>query len=117
MNRSAFWKMEEQFWKAGAAFFATNLAPDALMAFPRPAGILDKATAVSSVAGAPRWASVHFDQPHLIEPHPDTTVLCYAVRADRGTPESSYHALASSVYVRSNDNGWKLAFHQQTPLD
>jgi hypothetical protein len=39
------------------------------------------------------------------------TYECHARRKD-GKP---YHALVSSGYVK-RANGWKLSFHQQTPL-
>jgi hypothetical protein len=43
-----------------------------------------------------------------------STVITYECSAKRkdGKP---YHALVSSGYVKLSD-GWRLAFHQQTPL-
>lgn len=38
--------------------------------------------------------------------------MTYGVLAQRD--DTAYSALMSSVYVRRGD-GWKLAFHQQTP--
>jgi hypothetical protein len=45
-------------------------------------------------------------------PAPDTAVVTYGVVAARDGQQ--YSALMSSLYVRRED-GWKLAFHQQTP--
>jgi hypothetical protein len=63
------------------------------MVFPDPAGVQVKDEISSSVAGPSRW----IDVAHALEsPKP-------------------YLARASSAYVH-NGRGWKLAFHQQTPL-
>jgi hypothetical protein len=43
-----------------------------------------------------------------------STVITYECSAKRRDGKQ-YHALVSSGYVKRSD-GWKLAFHKQTPL-
>ena len=50
----------------------------------------------------------------LLAPTADVAILTYRASATRGEGPR-YRALVSSGYVRRLD-GWKLAFHQQTPL-
>lgn len=51
----------------------------------------------------------------VLQPADDIAILTYRARADRGEDER-YRALVSSGYVRRGGE-WKMAFHQQTPLD
>ena len=45
----------------------------------------------------------------------DSVIISYECRAKRKNGEP-YHALVSSGY-RKRPDGWKLAFHQQTPAE
>jgi hypothetical protein len=46
----------------------------------------------------------------------DSAVVRYRATARRDGDDTTYSALIGSVYVR-RDATWKLAFHQQTPVD
>ena len=108
------WRLEMQFWLAGADFYERTLCADALMVFPPPAGVLDRAATLESVRGA-RWRNVSIESRHLELPDPHVAVLAYVARAERGDPASVYVAQCSSTYVLAAD-GWRLALHHQTPL-
>jgi hypothetical protein len=107
--------IEEQLWKGDADFYVRALTEDALMVFPAPAGLLDKAQVVRSIATSQRWQEVSFHGCHLLQPAPGIAILTYRVSARRKGQETRYVALASTVYVQRAEE-WELAFHQQTPL-
>ncbi|MGA7613577.1 MAG: nuclear transport factor 2 family protein [Thermoanaerobaculia bacterium] len=109
------WELEREFWLGGVEFYERTLAPHALMVFPPPAGVLDRATTIDSIRSVPRWRSVSFDEQHLVPATEGTAVLVYSAHAERGSPDSRYAAQCSSVYVRG-DRGWLLLLHQQTPV-
>ncbi len=109
------WELETRFWLSGAEFYERTLAPQVLMVFPPPAGVLDRAATVDSIRSAVRWQNVSFNEQHLVSATQDTVVLAYIAQADRGGADSRYAAQCSSVYVRDS-NGWSLVLHQQTPM-
>jgi Domain of unknown function (DUF4440) len=106
--------LEEQFWSGDAAFYRANVDAECLCAFPEMAGLLGREQVAATVPEGPRWRQL------VIEPHgfrwlgDAAAILTYRAKAKRPTGEP-YEALVSSAYVRRGE-GWKLAFHQQTPL-
>jgi hypothetical protein len=104
--------MEARFWKGSADYYASQLADDALMVFGDPVGVMARDATVRSIAEAPRWQEVSFDDVALVVLTADAVVVTYRATARRAAG-AHYLARASSAYV--NRNGWKLAFHQQTP--
>lgn len=106
-------QLEEQFWKAGAEFYRDNLAPDALMVFADPVGVMTKQAVVESISAAPRWRRIEFEEATHVQLQPGVMLLTYRATAERDADEP-YVARASSVYVQGSC-GWQLAFHQQTP--
>ena len=106
--------LERAFWLGGAEVYEKDLAPQSLMVFPAPAGVLDRRKTIEAVAQAPRWKSAALSSTHVISPLPEVAILAYRVTADRGDGQPAYAALCSSTYVRV-DGRWKLALHQQTP--
>lgn len=107
-------QLERQFWTGGAQFYTGNLAADAVMVFADPVGVLRRERIVETIAAAPRWRSVTFEDVSLVELAPNVRLLTYRARAERQDELSPYAALVSSAYVR-RDGRWQLAFHQQTP--
>jgi hypothetical protein len=114
MDAQDLWVLEEGFWTGNATFFERHMAADALMVFPAPAGIIQGREIVQAVEAAPRWRNVRMVQRRLSLPSPDAGVLAYEVVAARDDPTTTYRALCSSTYVRT-DQDWRLALHQQTP--
>lgn len=97
---------------AAAAFFTEVLDHEVLMLLPGGMVLSDRDDIVRSMSGQP-WATYRLDGTRVLRPAADTGLVTYGVVARReGTPE--YSALVSSLYVRRED-GWKMAFHQQTP--
>ena len=106
---------EEGFWTAEgrAAFFREHLAGDTEMVYPT--GIMDEEAVIDSVDEQPPWTSVRMDHVSLVRLRDTAAVLIYRAEAERGSGQP-YACYASSVYVRDDDDGWRLAFHQETPI-
>jgi len=108
--------MEKKFWAGDAAFYRQNLDDQCLTVFTKMAGVQSKEDVAGMVAKDPnqRWQDLKIEEKGLVEPTRDVAILSYEASARRG--DERYKALVSSGYVRRNGS-WKLAFHQQTPLD
>jgi hypothetical protein len=110
--------LERQGWEAltagrGAGFYREHLTADALMVFPF--GVLEREQSIEAIDAAPPWATYHIDESRVIALDGNSALITYRVTAQReGQPP--YTAILTSGYVR-RDGAWKLAFHQQTPLD
>lgn len=109
--------LEEAGWRAlstpgaGAEFYDGVLDETVVMLFPGGIRLEDRDVILGSMSGQP-WSSYVIDRPRAYLPTPDTGLVVYGVVARR--EDYKYSALVSSMYVRRAD-GWKLAFHQQTP--
>jgi len=107
--------LEEQFWLKSADYYNSNLADAAMMVLPDPAGVQVKDEILSSVAGASRWTDVALEEHRVMELSSGAALVTYKATARRDGEPRPYRARASSAYVHDG-RGWKLAFHQQTPL-
>lgn len=106
--------LERRFWTGDADFYRQNLADDAVMVLPDPAGTLGREEVVASLVAAPRWSEVEIAEPRLVPLGFGAAVLAYRATARREDLPAPYVASCGSVYVR-RDGAWLLAFHQQTP--
>ncbi|QYX55795.1 nuclear transport factor 2 family protein [Roseovarius sp. SCSIO 43702] len=107
------WEIEEGFWCKGLDFYEAHLAPDAVMAFPLPVGILEGDAILDAVDGSTRWEGVLMAD-RVLRKSGDTCVLIYRATGTReGT--DAYTATCTSTYVREDD-GWRLLVHHQTPV-
>ncbi|MEO8216791.1 MAG: nuclear transport factor 2 family protein [Acidobacteriota bacterium] len=113
MFEDELWKLEREFWTGGREFYLSRLAPEALMVFPSPAGILSRQETIEAI-GPNRWKDVQFSNQHCMFPADQTAVLVYEVAAERESDVPRYAALCSSTYIRAS-GAWNLALHQQTP--
>ncbi len=112
--------LEDEGWKAlsgggsqAAGFYERVLDSDVAMLLPGGLVLTDRGQILDSMSGAP-WSTYRMEDPQVLRPTDDTGVVIYRVKAGRtGSPD--YRALISSTYVR-RASGWKLAFHQQTPV-
>ncbi|HEX2072767.1 MAG TPA: nuclear transport factor 2 family protein [Geodermatophilus sp.] len=112
-------ELEEKGWAALSAggaeavrFYDRVLDESVVMLLPGGMVLRDRQQILEAMAGPP-WRSFALEDAQVLRPTPDTAVVHYGARAARdGVAE--YTALMSSLYVRRGD-GWKLAFHQQTP--
>lgn len=108
--------MERDGWEAlvagnGAAYYRRHLTANAIMAFSF--GVLTREATIEAMESAPPWESFEMTDVRVVELGPDSGIVVYSVRAQR-PGEEPYSAVISSTFVRDGD-GWKLAFHQQTP--
>ena len=105
--------IERTLWSAEAEAYRRNLDDRCLVAFTGMAGVSSREEIAGSVEGSQRWKDLDLEVVGLLQPTPDVALLTYRAGAVRG--EERYRALVSSGYAR-RDDGWKMVFHQQTPL-
>ncbi|MGE0397455.1 MAG: hypothetical protein AB7T06_12085 [Kofleriaceae bacterium] len=107
--------IERALWSGGPEAYRRHVDDECLVAFTAMAGVKRRDEVAASVEGGPRWRDLEMELQGLLTPTETVAILTYRARAVRGNDER-YSALVSSAYVRRQD-GWKLIFHQQTPLD
>lgn len=111
--------IEKKLWTNDADFYANNLLEEAQLVFGET-GVISRDAAVDAIRKENKenrkWAEVEFDGIHMVNLTPDVALLTYKV-SSRWEHESSFvFALATSVYLK-RDGKWKLASHQQTPIN
>jgi hypothetical protein len=110
--------IERKLWSNDAVFYKHSLIEEALLVFPET-GVITRDVAVDAIltenAEGRRWAEVEFDQVRSLQLAADIALFTYRVAARWQHEHSKSLALASSVYVRRGGT-WKVAFHQQSPL-
>ena len=108
--------IERALWTGGADVYLRNLDDDCLVAFSEMGGVSTRQQIAASVDNGEggRWREVLIELEGLLQPRRDVALLTYRASAVRGEHER-YQARVSSGYVRRED-GWKMMFHQQTPL-
>ena len=110
--------VEEGFWLRGQDHFLAHVDEQCLLAFPQMGemhGIHSRERVAATATMANRWKDLQISDRHLLQPADDVAIISYRAdvkRAD-GMP---YEALISSAYVRRPE-GWKLAFHQHSPIE
>jgi hypothetical protein len=97
--------------EAARRFYEDVLDDEVLMLLPGGMVLDDRAAIVEAMSGQP-WDRYELEDVRVSHPLPDVGVVAYGADAERAG--GSYSAVFSSLYVRRSD-GWKLAFHQQTP--
>jgi hypothetical protein len=80
-----------------------------------PGMTMDKPQTVAAMNASPGWDAIAFADQKLTELSDGAALLTYRFLGRRGD-DFDYKALMGSVYVRHGDE-WRLAFHQQTPLE
>ena len=110
-------QIEQGFWLSGRDHFLEHVDENCLLAFPQSGemhGVHSRDEVAATATMSNRWRDLRISDRHLLHPTNDLAVISYRAdvfRAD-GQP---YAALISSAYVRRNE-GWKLAFHQHSPV-
>jgi hypothetical protein len=92
--------------------YRARLTEDALLVVPGQA--LDKASAVAAMDASPGWDAVELQSPEVRRLGEGAALLTYRFTGRRGA--TRYVALMGSVYVEHGGE-WRMAFHQQTPLE
>ena len=119
MSQHQLAELEQQGWEAlsaadsaAAGFYQRHLDQTVIMLLPGGLVLDDRAAIIESMSGSP-WSWYQLEDLRVLQPTPDTGIVAYGIVAQRGSARP-YSALVSSHYVR-RDDGWKMAFHQQTP--
>ena len=92
--------------------YRARLTEDAVLIVPGQA--LDRSTAVAAMDVSPGWDEVELRSPEVRRLAAGAALLTYRFSGRRG--QTRYTALMGSVYVE-RDGDWRMAFHQQTPLE
>jgi len=106
-------EIEDKLWTGGPEAYQRHTDETCLVAFAQSAGVMSKDDIAKS-AEKGRWKDVSLETKGMTRLSDTSTIITYECSAKRKDGEP-YHALVSSGYVKRSD-GWKLAFHQQTPL-
>ncbi|TFI57442.1 nuclear transport factor 2 family protein [Sphingomonas parva] len=115
MNDDLF-RIEEGFWLNGAEHFRTYLEERCLLAFPQASemhGVFDREAVAATATPSNRWRDLTMSERQVLDLG-ETAILSYRAAVSRADGER-YRALVSSAYVRRGE-GWRLAFHQHSPL-
>lgn len=110
--------IERGFWLSGKDHFLAHLDERCLLAFPQAGemhGIKSREEVAATATPSNRWRDLEMTDLHLLDVGEDSALLSYRADVIRADGES-YAALVSSLYVRRGD-GWKLAFHQHSPVE
>jgi hypothetical protein len=79
-----------------------------------PGARLTKGETVDAMDGSPGWDDIGLADERCVRLTDGAALLTYRFTGRRGD-DFQYVALMGSVYV-TTDDGWRMAFHQQTPL-
>lgn len=111
-------ELEKGFWMNGKDHFLAQLDEECLLAFPQMGemhGVHSRETIAATATMPGRWKELEVSNRHLLQPAEDFAIISY--RADvKRADDVPYSALIGSAYVRRG-NGWKLVFHQHSPVD
>jgi ketosteroid isomerase-like protein len=105
-------EIERELGAGDAMTYARLLTEDAVVVVPGMR--MDKRQTVAAMAASPGWDSMRFDDERCSRLGDHVALLNYLFTGRRGD-DFEYSALMGSVYVRQQD-GWRMAFHQQTPV-
>ena len=111
-SEQTFLSIEKALWNGGPEAYRDHLDDQCLVAFTDMAGVVSKAS-IADMAEDGRWSDVMIEPKGFVEMTDQSAVLTYHCNAKRKNGEM-YRALVSSAYVKRPE-GWKLAFHSQTP--
>ncbi len=111
------YEIEEGFWLKGKEHFIDHVDEQCLLAFPQMGemhGVHSRAEVAATATSANRWHDLAMKHRQLLESGEDFAIISYRAEVRRADGEP-YAALVSSAYLRRSD-GWKLAFHQHSPV-
>ena len=107
--------LEKKFWTGDAEFYRQNVDASCLVAFSAEmAGVMSNKDLAATAKDGNRWKKLDIKLKGLVEPADDVAILSYEASATRSNGEP-YAALVSTGYAKRSD-GWKMMFHQHTPL-
>ena len=110
--------IEEGFWLGGRDHFLEHVDERCLLAFPQAGemhGVRTREEVAATASTQPgRWRDLKVSDRHLLRLADGAAVISYRADVFRFDGEP-YAAMVSSAYVK-RDGGWKLAFHQHSPV-
>jgi hypothetical protein len=107
--------LEKKFWTGDAKFYRENVDDSCLVAFgAEMAGVMSNKDLAATAKDGNRWKDLDIELKGLIEPSDDVAILSYEANATRSNGE--HYAVLVSTGYHKRDDGWKMMFHQQTPL-
>lgn len=109
--------IEQGFWLSGKEHFSAHLDERCVLAFPQAGethGVKTRDEVAATATKANRWRNLKMSDRHLLQATEHVAIISYRADVTRADGQP-YAALVSSAYVRRG-NGWKLAFHQHSPL-
>jgi hypothetical protein len=114
-NKEQLYEIEKNFWTGDAQYYRQNLADKCMVVFTEMAGLQTREEIASMITDPQRWQDLKLTDKNTLDLGDGAVLLSYraSARRENGAP---YEARVSTVYVKLND-GWKMAFHQQTPLE
>ena len=111
-------EQERVLWEATARadgdYYRANVADDAVFVFPF--FLMDRSACADAVDASGGWSRFAIEEPRVIRFGSDAGIVVYKATAHRESAADPYVAYMSTAYVRQ-DGSWKVAFHQQTPID
>ena len=107
--------LEKKFWTGDEKFYRENVDASCLIAFAEMSGLMGNKDIAATAKDGNRWKKLDIEEKGFLQPSNDIAILTYEAKAVRGTGEP-YAAIVSTGYVK-RDNGWKMMFHAQTPLE
>lgn len=102
--------IETQLAEGDGLTYERFLTADALVIVPGAA--MTREETVAAMAESPGWLRVRLIDPAFSDLAEDLVMLSYEFRGERANMK--YEARLTSIYRRTPD-GWRMAFHQQTP--
>jgi hypothetical protein len=110
------WKLEVEFWEAGAAgriheYYARVLAADAFVVVPGKVMVREDLLNIWDDRAA--WEHYDLTEQRIVLVNGETVAITYAIKA-RQIGGFTYRARVSSMYTWVG-GGWALAFRQHTP--
>jgi hypothetical protein len=109
--------IEQGFWLDGKEYFLNHVDDQCLLAFPQAGemhGVHSREEVAATATNANRWRDLTMSGRQLLESGEDFAIISYRTDVTRADGQP-YAALVSSAYVRRPD-GWKLLFHQHSPI-
>lgn len=114
---NALFEIEQGFWLEGEQHFLDHLDDQCLLAFPQGGemhGVYSRTDVAATANPSNRWRDLAMTDRHLLHSIDGTAIISYKADVTRADGQA-YAALVSSAYVRRT-GGWKLAFHQHSPV-
>jgi ketosteroid isomerase-like protein len=109
--------LEEGFWLKGEDFFLDHVDDHCLLAFPTMPefhGVHSRDEVAATARQPNRWSGLEMTGRQLVRPGEAVAIVSYRADVTRADGQP-YAALIGSAYAKRAD-GWKLAFHQHSPI-